>query len=549
MTKAAITVSDRFFEVAAAQSSAYPRLWTITKETIQNSQDAGASRIEFVTREDWICINDNGPGMRGTGGIANFLTIGASEANESGSTVGFFSTAKVRICFIHADWRIRTNDQFLEKSMLGENIQEGLGEHAGCHIEVQSRNGDWDSDDIRNYVDLCNPELDVYINGCKASKSFRKGTLKAEFRWGTIYVNRGEKAFLGQLVVRVNGLAMYTSYLPNVKAQVTVELDLYKSHLVLQENREGLVWAAKMEDDSYAYPKRELDEFISSLIVNPHSVKETVKTVIELVCGEQRSQQRPRDNDLVSDQTPSAHSHELTQRGFSGVISALSLQEAVAAVVDGDLQLKDYIPDSYGKIEKSALSNMSLWIDGEEATEYEFPFWLHADDFFEIVPPTKPRLMPWLSEEQEEEFFEIFPWDYVLVYDEGTKPKVRVKHARVMRAWKEITEIIAGAVGISTNYGVGMSLKQDEKASWVESDDGDFLIIDFHEIKTTAKQLPTVMRLTRLACHELTHAHGWYDHNESFIIEESEIYEAALERLKEIRSVAKGLTVQSRQYW
>lgn len=552
MTQAAITVSDRFFEVAAAQSSAYPRLWTITKETIQNSQDAGASRIEFTTREDWVGVDDNGPGMRSTGGIANFLTIGASEANESASTVGFFSTAKVRICFIHADWRIRTNDQFLEKAMLGENIQEDLQEYHGCHIEIQSRNGVWDSDDIRNYVALCNPELDVYINGCKSSKSFRKGTPKAEFRWGKVYVNRGEKSFLGQLIVRVDGLAMYTSYLPNVKAQVTVELDLDKSHLVLQENRENLVWHVQMEDGT-AYPKRELDEFISSLIVNPHSVKETVKTVIELVRGEQRSQHHPRDtDDLVSDRAPSAFTRESVPKGFPAHatrVDELTLSEAVKLVNEGVLQPKYGLPESFGKIERSVIGRMPLWTDGIDATEYELPSWLDAGDFFEIAPPPKPRLMPWLTEEQEEEFFEIFPWDYVLVYDEGTRPKMRVKHARVMRAWKEITEIIAKAIGLNTNYGVGMSVKQDEKASWVESDDGDFLLIDFHEIKTTHKQLPTVMKLVRFACHELTHAHGWYDHNESFIIEESEIFEAALECLKEIRKVAKGLTVQSRQYW
>lgn len=546
MTQAAITVSDRFFEVAAAQSSAYPRLWTITKETIQNSQDAGASVISFAAEEDWVAITDNGPGMRPTGGISNFLTIGASESNESASTVGFFSTAKVRICFIHKDWRIRTNDQHLEKSMLGGTIDEGMKEFPGCLIEVQSRNGAWDVNDITDYVALCNSKIGVVVNGVRLRQSFRKGTLKAEFRWGTIYVNRGEKAFLGTLVVRVNGLAMYTSYLPNVKAQVTVELDLDKSHLVLQENREGLVWAAKMEDDSYAYPKRELDEFVSSLIVNPHSVKETVKTVIELVQGEQRSQQRARERQEDSFDTPTAHTQPFIHKGFPTHVSMLSLSEAAEAVNEGRLRERDNVPNYMGRIERSALGGMVLWTDGEDDTEYEFPSWLDASDFFE---PTPPRLMPWLTQEQEEEFFKIFPWDYVLVYDDGTRPRLRVKHARVMRAWKEITEIIAAVIGISTNYGVGMSLKQDEKASWVETDDGDFLIIDFHEIKTTAKQLPTVMRLVRLACHELTHAHGWYDHNEAFIIEESQIFEQALAKLKEIRSVAKGLTVQSRQYW
>ena len=558
MTQAAITIDDRFFEVAARQSSSYPRLWTITKETIQNSQDAGASQITFNTRESWVSVDDNGPGMRGTGGIANFLTIGASVKNESNDTVGFFSTAKMRICFIHKDWRIRTNDQYLEKGMLGGNIQEGLEEHRGCLVEVQSRNGDWDDNDIRDYVALCNPKLDVRVNGQRLRRSYREGTLKAEFTWGRVYVNRGEKSFLGSLVVRVNGLAMYTGSLPNVKAQVTVELDASTSHLVLQENREALVWSATVNGTT-VYPKNELSRFVDSLIINPHSVRPTVQTIVELVSGNERSQIVPRRLDIDTGEPipmqPTAPTGQATRVGFGQhqeALAMLTLLEAVEEVEKGTLVPKANVEDYIGKVKEisgdQAFSG-HVWADDDGIAQDDFPSWLNAEDFFEPAPPPVPRVMPWLSLEHEKEFLEIFPWDYVLVYDEGKKPSLRVKHARVMRAWKEITEIIAAAVGIFANYGVGLSVKQESKASWTESTDGDFLLIDFHQIKTTAKQLPTVMKLVKLACHELTHAHGWFDHTEAFMIEEERIFEVALENLKEIRAVAKGLTVQSRQYW
>lgn len=65
---AQIVIDDRFFEVGAAQSSRYSRLWTIAKETMQNSQDAHAKVIEFDVNDDWVIVRDDGPSMAATGG-------------------------------------------------------------------------------------------------------------------------------------------------------------------------------------------------------------------------------------------------------------------------------------------------------------------------------------------------------------------------------------------------------------------------------------------------------------------------------------------------
>lgn len=542
---AQITIDDRFFEVGAAQSSRYDRLWTIAKETIQNSQDAGASTINFEFFGDWVHITDDGPGMEPTGGIANFLRIGASEKNANGSATGFFSTAKVRICFIHKDWWIKTGHEFLSKSMLGQQSIQRLEEpQPGCVVAVQSKDGDWDPQKVRDYVDLCNPEIRVQINGQTVRRTYRRSQLKANFDWSDVYVNRGDKAFKETLIVRVNGLAMFTKPLYGVPAQVTVELSPEVSHLVLQENREDLVWNAQYKGETI-YPRSNLDTFVRGLVTNPSSARPKSKTVLEFIDGIKRAVKpiEARWDEFLEDLGPekpemSAHYSTVKIAGQPPSVDPLvklTMEEFFEMQEGGVL-----IPLN-GQVVRNAVSNQLQWIDDAypaSALGY-IPSWAE-------VALSDKREEP-EDAEPDSEFTEIFPYDYVVKH-ESNRPTPHTKHARVLAAWKDVTDKLASLVGITSQFGVGLCVDQDARAEYVESKYGDYLLVDYTEFKLTGSQIAQTMKMIRLACHELTHALGYQDHDERFIARESKMFDTAMEHLTDLRECTKGLTVYSRGY-
>ena len=107
---------------------------------------------------------------------------------------------------------------------------------------------------------------------------------------------------------------------------------------------------------------------------------------------------------------------------------------------------------------------------------------------------------------------------------------------------------VAKANDFDTAFEVGLLTEQGANAMWAPTNWGDFLLVDCEVIKTTDSQLKCVLKLLRLICHELTHARGFNDHNERFMLLEGEIFDKALENLVKVRKAAAGLTVASRYY-
>lgn len=522
---ASISIDPRFFEVGAAQSSRYPKLWTIAKETVQNSRDAGAKNIEFFISEDgeWVTIIDDGPGMGPTGGIENFLRLGRSEKNGS-SSVGYFSTAKVRICFIHPDWEITTNNQRLSKTMLGNSpVEQTAVPFNGCRIRVKT-DEEWDAGDIRSYLSTCNlGSIKAHVNGRRYTRTYRRGTLKATYSWAEIYVNRGDKAHKGWLIVRVDGLTMFTQQLPNVPAQVTVELSPEVSHHVLQENREALVWKAVIDGRRF-YPSNELQEFVRGLIVNPRSARTKKRTVIELIKGAQRAIKPLQASfSAASEATMSNRREQVEFKGFEVVTAEVDEAETLREIVrNHDIE----VPVTFGEGEQALTISAKAVSLGVKSMNV-----IDATDVPELT-----------------EFEEIFPYDYVVKHT-GKRPKPHTKHARILVAWHSLLTELCKMNGLTEEFGVGLLVGQEGvTAEHADTDFGVFFLIDPKQYKATGAQLPQTIKMLKSACHEITHALGHWDHDEDFIAAETRVFSEALENLNALRECTKGLTVYSRGY-
>lgn len=92
--------------------------WAFYRELIQNSYDAGASRIDFEIGfienrgTIYITCTDNGCGMSEEILLRYLLSLGGSHKPQGG--IGGFGYAKSLLFFAHVSYRIRTQDQLVE---------------------------------------------------------------------------------------------------------------------------------------------------------------------------------------------------------------------------------------------------------------------------------------------------------------------------------------------------------------------------------------------------------------------------------------------------
>jgi len=340
---------------------------------------------------------------------------------------------------------------------------------------------------------------------------------------------------------------MFTKNLYNVNAQVTLELDPALSHKVLQENREGLVWKAKRDNGQAFYPENELNRFVEGLIVNPRSVKPANKTTIEFIKGNKRALPVLTPQFETGGAALNAHSSTITFKNPPIVVSdsvqsliatGLTMEQIVESIDSGEL-----IANRLGR---PLQLRSGEWVWEGEAT-------LPDDVRLEWKPNTttigdgqaQVIGIDNVPDPKAEAFTAIFPFDYVVKH-ESKRPAPHTKHARVLAAWKKLLHILSLELDIRSDFGVGLCIDQESKAELVETPYGDFFLIDYKEFKSTGGQLPQTMKMIRLAAHELTHAKGYEDHNEAFIVEESRVFDVAMENLQALRAATKGLTVYSR---
>jgi hypothetical protein len=74
----------------------------IVREILQNSQDAGATRVDFTFAKNEFSASDNGKGMDIESFRSFYLTLGGSK-KDSGS-IGGFGAAKELLSFAWESW-------------------------------------------------------------------------------------------------------------------------------------------------------------------------------------------------------------------------------------------------------------------------------------------------------------------------------------------------------------------------------------------------------------------------------------------------------------
>lgn len=258
-----VSIGSHFFK----RSRLEYRDWVsaVIREFIQNSQDAGASLVEFTLVEkdndhSVLTCKDNGRGMDRETLERVFFALGETSKRSDGS-VGGFGKARELTCFSMDGYSIRTR----HLSVYGEGDEYSIdetGEYVdGCEFQIQiDASYNRIQSAIKSYFSYSNPLCSVIFNGQKVQFCEAKKEHIRDLSFAKVFVDK-KSELINNCVVRVNGLMMYNRYI-SAKTAVYIELDSERSRELLTANRDGI-----SGDDI----NTELDRFFNELAVDVRS--------------------------------------------------------------------------------------------------------------------------------------------------------------------------------------------------------------------------------------------------------------------------------------
>lgn len=251
----------------------------IIRELLQNSSDAGASRLDLKLEGNSFLASDNGVGMNKEQVLAYFLQVNGTSKKGGQSTTGAFGAAKELLAYAWSSW-----------SIIGQGFQaygDGLsynwvplapGVKKGFTIgasddKIDSYRITQETNRVvgRSYL----PNISVYMNGekIKMGRKLTDEMLVKRLKWGRLYVHKGTRNSVessGYVYVRTRGL--YTcSFSVDLPHTFYLELDC-PSPEALTENR-----------DSVKYEKRQVvDQVLHALVKDPRAITDKVKPKIKI---------------------------------------------------------------------------------------------------------------------------------------------------------------------------------------------------------------------------------------------------------------------------
>lgn len=287
-----IKIDDGYFRTCARREYSAPIPFIWVRETIQNSVDAGATRINIILDDQTIRLKDNGCGMDANIILDKFFTLGGTFKTGLNPTGGFGEAKKI-ICFAWSEWFIescpsRYEKFYVDSSMLQKQpikYEQGhfqQGTEVGITYQTDlskldtntevNREG-WDRE-IRNFVLTCTVPCKIFLNGELLPQLDARG-VKTEYELATMRVNKSKTEYQvgtctygynlkqgAQIIIRINGITMFRRFM-STQIPALITLDLKGDSIsMLNASREGINWRFR---DKF-------DTIIEEILTNPHQI-------------------------------------------------------------------------------------------------------------------------------------------------------------------------------------------------------------------------------------------------------------------------------------
>ena len=269
---ATIRIGAEYFRNCAKKDYANQLTWVWIREALQNSLDAGATRVDITVTDSTISVKDNGCGMTPDIIRDKLLTLGGSE--KAANSTGGFGKAKEILFFAWSQWSIGTSpngkDSYrIDSNMIGKKPIEHVRTNCnrGTRIEIDFAESGYTRDKWENmtraFVAYTTTRAKIYLNGRQLTTMEARGA-KSEYDFCTVRVNKSKPAKV--IIVRINGVPMFLNEI-GVNLDATVMVDLKgNSTQILAANRDSL---------NYIY-RYKLDSIISKFVKNPRSAADRI---------------------------------------------------------------------------------------------------------------------------------------------------------------------------------------------------------------------------------------------------------------------------------
>lgn len=246
------------------------------KELLQNSLDAGSSRLDIQVKEQdglTLCsVEDNGCGM--TAEVLNdvYFSLGETTKNTS-DTIGGFGRARIMTCFGHHSYEIATRDLHVIGDGANYEIRSSDGYLHGCRVSVlmEDTSAHEMLERLNHYLSRCTlGHLNLYINGERVSSNLSRGRNVKDLSFAKVHVVATNPSLPGCVLIRVNGLLMFENHIYDgaaSKKQICIEINPEVSREVLSASRRTFV----------ADAQEEYNNFISSVTVDTRTALRNTK--------------------------------------------------------------------------------------------------------------------------------------------------------------------------------------------------------------------------------------------------------------------------------
>jgi len=517
------------------------------RELVQNSVDAGATRIDLYTRqlEDGNQISgckDNGGGMSEAVFRGKFLKHGGTTKGADSGSAGGFGAAKRLLLAPWVQWQIRTGNMIAVGQMARHEVwvngvrkthgpqefeipahwQDGKSVKGVIFEAVMSPERRTDAPAALSWLSKCYlPRITVTVNGKKANARLNPKTeMATDFVTPVIgYAIKNKSSFDPSyvLVRTVSGpkrdkkLAMFTERISSKVGHAIV--------LELQSHSVTYLKASRNDADGYFYT--ELRELIRKLNINPRSAIRGPDKYQKIHWGP--------DGAYYAKARADEHADALKAAAVVGPTgnSGAGLTKGQREVVEDKL---DEVREEVEKEERERLPG-----DKKEQEPFKKPASKAAS---KVIAEEAGLNTP----EQQEALFRQLVWTpYFFLYSDIDGYKVPRKYRpatmtkevkKLMEDWVEMCRYVLVLLGCSKEFGVGFVFSDNAAAAYTYEGDEHgpnthWLLLnphkDFKKILTgkaplwNPKKEEDLRWMYACAVHEATHmANGISDHDEVF---------------------------------
>jgi len=506
---AAMRIGREYFTTALRDYADWQEKWW--REAIQNSVDAGATRIdclvEPVEEGCRVSCSDNGGGMDADTILNKFLVLGGT-TKTGGATAGGFGKAKELLVLPWLAWELHSRDVIVTGS--GMEYERGRGSYRdGTRLSVVMAPDQTTHEAAAlAFIGKCYlPEVSFTVNGAKAKADLRVGDLVREWSAANLYYDKA-RTFRQKLLVRARGLYMFDEWVSEAVAG-TLLVEITKPSVeVLTANRDGF--------RDYE-TRREVHSFVNELAADVKSALRKKQGLVRTKfrgSGKFLAQTR---RELEADMFARLGTMDpgeprrlaLSQEQEEAIYAVLAEVSRRAGAADESRgAVADEPVGDVGEIASAALAReMISGTDFRGASQVEAAVKQLAwqPDFFIV---------------NEVEGFRV-PKRF---YPENMTPGLR----KLAKLWAELCRFVLIQLGSNAEYGVGFVFEDGVGATYIHEDGEDWLMLNplrGGEVKTYASKLWTlsaskaddVKWLYAAALHECTHmADGISYHDESF---------------------------------